>query len=111
MVHAARFPTPAPGFVEVPRLDFNRILGCATAIAVHGVLLLLLLVPVTAPPTPTEAIRTPIRWILDQDRTPPPPPPPTVPVTHHRTSAPTSHPVQPQVPPVHEATVVDEAVV
>ena len=50
MVHAACSPARVPGFIVVSRLDLNRIFGYATAIAVHAVLLLLLLVPITAPP-------------------------------------------------------------
>ena len=112
MLHAARLPAHAAGFVEAPRLEPGRILGYATAIAVHAVLLLLLLVPITAPPALPEATRTPIRWILDEDRTPPPPPPPVhVPVVQHPAHPAPTAPVRQPVPPVDAPPVVDSAVV
>jgi protein TonB len=102
MVHAARYPA-----YDLPRLDPARIFGYATAIAVHAVLLLLLLVPVTAPPsvaTP-EVFKPPI-WI-DAKREPPPPPPPVharvVPPTH---ASPQPVRSQPQQPPVEQQQVI-----
>ncbi|NUS39366.1 MAG: energy transducer TonB [Lysobacter sp.] len=110
MVHAARFPTQVPGFVEAPRLDFNRIFGYATAILVHGALLLLLLVPITAPPTAPDVTRTPIRWIQQREIPPPLPPPVHVPVVQHPSHPAAAHPLQQPLPPTDQQ-VVDRATV
>ena len=115
MVHAARFPTHAPGFIELlpfeaRRLDFKRIFGYATAIAVHGVLLLLLLVPITVPPAAPVATTTPIRWIVHEE-TPPPLPPIKVPVVHHPSHPAQQPPVRQPLQPVDPQPVVDRAVV
>lgn len=117
MVHAARFPTLAPGFVEIApfkagRLDFNRIFGYATAIAVHGVLLLLLLVPITAPPAvaPPE-VDQPYVPIERKVETPPPPPPVTVPVVQHPHHPAPTHPMQQPMQPADQQPVVDSGVV
>jgi protein TonB len=105
MVHAARLPARVPGFIEVPRLDFNRIFGYATAIAVHAVLFLLLLVPITAPPA--VAPRDPPRWVIPVKEVPPPVPEP-VPVVHH--SNPTHAPVRtPQAVPDRPPVLLDHA--
>lgn len=100
MVHAARYPA------FVPRLDPVRIFGYATAIAVHVALLMLLLVPVTAPPmVPTlEDFR--IVWVPAEKKAPPPPPPIEVPVVKRQPNAaphpvatvPTPQPVQQAIP-------------
>lgn len=111
MVHAARLPARSPGFIEVPRLDFNRIFGYATAIAVHAVLFLLLLVPITAPPTLAPKIDIPWRPIDRRIEPPPPPPPPVhAEVRPHQAAANPTRTVQP--PPTNDQqTVVDDAVV
>lgn len=110
MVHAARLPARVPGFIEVPRLDFNRIFGYATAIAVHAVLFLLLLVPITAPPAAVTP--EPPRWIIPVKQIPPPEPKPIVtkvaPRTPHATPA---RPTQTVQPPVDQQPVVDQRVV
>jgi len=107
MVHAARFPS-----FDVPRLDFNRIFGYATAIAVHVVLLLLLLIPITAPPVAT----TPDHDIVVVPLTPKVEPIPQIPVQTKVTPA-KAHPVPEhpaQVPqPINDTQqiVVDEDIV
>jgi len=107
MVHAARFPS-----FDVPRLDFNRIFGYATAIAVHGVLLLLLLIPITAPPLAT----TPDHDIVVVPLTPKVEPIPQIPV-HAKVTPAKAHPAPEraaQVPqPIDDTQqiVVDEDVV
>jgi protein TonB len=113
MVHAARLPARIPGFIEVPRLDFNRIFGYATAIAVHVVLLLLLLVPITAPPS--SVVPEPPRpiWFEVVKKIPPPEPPKPVPVVQRPTTHPSSTPrtVAPETPVVlNTARATDEAV-
>jgi protein TonB len=111
MVHAARLPARIPGFIEVPRLDFNRIFGYATAIAVHAVLFLLLLVPITAPPAVAPPEVHPY-FPIDQKLEPPPPQPPVqVPVVQHPTHPAPTRPVQPPMQVADEQPVVDNAVV
>lgn len=112
MVHAACSPARVPGFIVVSRLDLNRIFGYATAIAVHAVLLLLLLVPITAPPAVAPPQVEQIYRPIDRRIEPPPPPPPPV---HVDVRPPTAHPtpthtMQPQ-PPTNRQTVVDDTVV
>lgn len=115
MVHAARLPARVPGFIEIMpfkawRLDFNRIFGYATAIAVHAVLLLLLLVPITAPPAAVTP--EPPRWIIPVKQIPPPEPKPIITKVVPRTPHPTpTHPNPTTQPPVDQQPVVDQSVV
>ena len=112
MVHAARLPARVPGFVEVPRLDFNRIFGYATAIAVHAVLFLLLLVPITAPPAAKVPIIDTVWHPIEKKVEPPPPPPPVdAKVTPPKSHAAPSRTVQPVPPTDDQKTIVDEQVV
>lgn len=112
MVHAARLPARIPGFVEVPRLDFNRIFGYATAIAVHAVLFLLLLVPITAPPAIPPKVDIPWRPIDRRIEPPPPPPPPVqAEVRPHQAQANPTRTVQPPPPTNDQQATVDNAVV
>ena len=117
MVHAARLSARSPGFAEITpfnagRLDFNRIFGYATAIAVHAALLLLLLVPITAPPAVAPPIvDQPYRPIDRKVELPPPPPPIQVPVVQHPTHVPLAHPVQQPASPVEAQPIVDSNVV
>ncbi|HSR64895.1 MAG TPA: TonB family protein [Xanthomonadaceae bacterium] len=112
MVHAARFPTQVPGFVEVPSLDFNRIFGYATAILVHGVLLMLLLVPITAPPAlAPPRVEQPYVPIERKLEPPPPLPPIRVPVVQHPTHPAPTRPVQQPMQPLDPQPVVDRAAV
>jgi protein TonB len=94
------------------RLDFNRIFGYATAIAVHAVLFLLLLVPITAPPAITSpVVDTVWRPIERRVEVPPPPPPPVHAEVTHQTHAAPTRPVQPPQPPDNQQAVVNDAVV
>ena len=88
-------------FATRPRLDANRISGLAAAIAINAALLMLLVVPMRAPPSISlpDVIR--VRWI--QSKPVPPTPSITVPVTH--TPAPShaavthAEPIAPQFDP------------
>jgi len=110
MVHAARLPARIPGFIEVPHLDFNRIFGYATAIAVHAVLFLLLLVPITAPPAVTR--EPPPVWVVPVDEIPPPLPEPVQAKVTPRKSPPApTRPVQSPQTPVDQQPIVEDSVV
>ena len=70
--------------------DLKRIAGMAAAIVLNAALLMLLMVPIQAPPDLSLPDRGPdFRWILPKPKTPPPPP--IVPVDHPH--APTNHPI------------------
>ncbi|HET6434394.1 MAG TPA: energy transducer TonB [Xanthomonadaceae bacterium] len=103
MVHAARYPAFA-----FPRLDPLRISGYATAIAVHVALLMLLLVPVTAPPVVPALEDFSIVWVPIEKKAPPPPPI-EVPVVR-RQAQPTPRPViaVPPQPPVQQQAAQDD---
>jgi len=87
--------TPSP--VVPLHIEASRVLGWSTAIAVHALALMLLLIPATQPLIKAPRERMQVTWVL-----PPPPPleiihhppadpprlPPTVPVTTQRASAP-----------------------
>ena len=111
MVLAARLSARSPGFVEVPRLDFNRIFGYATAIAVHAVLFLLLLVPITAPPAVTVPIIDTVWHPVEKKVEPPPPPPPV----DAKVTPPKAHPAPTRTveraPANDRKTLVDDKVV
>ena len=101
MVHAIRFPSSP--FASRLHPDAKRIVGLAAAISLNTALLMLLLVPMRAPPTLSlpEVIR--LQWI--QHKPIPPTPPVKVPVTtpQPRPHAAVMHPqkvVQPMDPPV-----------
>lgn len=96
MVHAIRSRSSQ----SRPHPDVNRIAGFAVAITINAALLMLLLVPMGAPPPLSLPDPTPvIDWIT---RKPVPPTPIQVPVTK----------VQPRVhPPVAQPTVVAPAIV
>ncbi len=75
MAHAIRSTRSAP------HPDGKRIAGLAIAILFNSALLMVLLVPMTAPPVPSPPDPTPVlRWITPAPVTPPAPPIP-VPVT------------------------------
>jgi protein TonB len=60
--------------MQRPHPDGNRIAGYAAAITVNAALLMLLLVPLRAPPALDRPdVIQPIRWVLQE--TPPPQPP------------------------------------
>lgn len=86
--------TPSP--VVPLHIEASRVLGWSTAIAVHALALMLLLIPATQPLIKAPRERMQVTWVL-----PPPPPeiirhppadpqrlPPTVPVTTQRAPAP-----------------------
>lgn len=86
--------TPSP-VVPLP-IEASRVLGWSTAIAVHALALMLLLIPATQPLIKAPRERMQVTWVL-----PPPPPeiirhppadpprlPPVVPVTTQRAPAP-----------------------
>lgn len=76
MSHATRLRAHAPrhqaGTFRIPQLDFNRIAAEAGTIAINGVLLLLLLVPLTPGVGPVE-VEEEIIIIPATPRKPPPP--------------------------------------
>jgi protein TonB len=87
--------TPSP--VVPLHIEASRVLGWSTAIAVHALALMLLLIPATQPLIKAPRERMQVTWVLP----PPPPPeiihhppadpprlPPTVPVTTQRAPAP-----------------------
>ncbi|HVR81843.1 MAG TPA: TonB family protein [Luteimonas sp.] len=101
MVHAL-------GHSTRPHPDANRIAGITAAIAFNAALLLLLLVPISAPPS--LAIEdVPYRWILPAQKQPVPEKPIPVPVTKTQPQI-TPTVIQPrtQTPPVIDQTVVDQ---
>jgi len=86
MVHAMR---PAFHSFHDIHPDAKRIAAMAAAIVLNAALLMLLVVPMRAPPSVPLPDRDPdLRWILPKTEKPKPP---VVPVDHQR--APTTHPV------------------
>ena len=73
MVHAIRHP-------ERTHPDINRIAGLAAAIAFNAALLMLLLVPISAPP-PQAIEEVPYHWVLPAEKKPIPEKPVQVPIT------------------------------
>ena len=73
MVHAIRHP-------ERSHPDIKRIAGLAAAIAFNAALLMLLLVPISAPP-PQAIEEVPYHWVLPAEKKPIPEKPVQVPVT------------------------------
>jgi protein TonB len=97
MVHAIRSSSR-------PHPDANRIAGYAVAIAFNAALLLLLLMPMEAPPTlPTEEVFRP--WFLPVEKTPPPTPPVPAQVVARQ------QPTMPVQQPQHQAPTNEEQVV
>jgi protein TonB len=100
MVHSIRHS-------QRPRLEPNRIAGFAAAITLNTVLLMLLLVPMRAPPVmPLPTITQVLRWV--EVRPKPPIPPVPVPVTHRRPISPTALVREKTAtPPIDDTPVVD----
>jgi protein TonB len=94
MVHAISHATRPAVHAHMPRLDRNRIFAGAGAIALNAALLMLLLVPITAPQLLPESIRPDVVII---DRIEPKPVPP-LPV----------EPERPEPEPVQRAQPVPE---
>jgi len=87
MVHATH--RASPSFHDI-HPDAKRIAGMAAAIVLNAGLLMLLMVPMRAPPGIALPDRDPdLQWVLPKTETPPTPP--IVPVEHHRT--PSTHPM------------------
>jgi len=116
MVHAIRIPShtsrslPSPSHASIqrPHPDGNRIAGYAAAITFNAALLMLLLVPLRAPP-PLDVpdASQPIHWILRE--TPPPLPPLPVRVEKPRPQPPsTMAPQRVETPPAPRIPVLSE---
>lgn len=85
--------TPSP--VVPLQIDASRVLGWSTAIAVHALALMLLLIPATQPLIKAPRERLQVRWVLPPPppmdltpRHPDPVPPRTVPVNTQRVPSP-----------------------
>jgi len=85
--------TPSP--VVPLHIDASRVLGWSTAIAVHALALMLLLIPATQPLIKAPRERLQVRWVLPPPppmdltpRHPDPVPPRTVPVNTQRVPSP-----------------------
>jgi protein TonB len=91
-----------------PHPDGNRIAGYAVAITVNAALLMLLLVPLRAPPPlHMPDVIQPIRWILRE--TPPPQPARPVTIEKPRPQAPsTAAPRRVESPPAPQTAVLSE---
>jgi periplasmic protein TonB len=101
-------PRVAPLQVTSQPVEMSRVLGWSTAIAVHALAFLLLLIPATyvAAPLPREQMS--MRWMVPLEL--PPPPPPVLPVSEPlpiqpATATPTPR-VAPLPPPTASATDV-----
>lgn len=97
MVHSTRH-TPRP------HLEPNRIAGLAAAITINSALLMLLLVPLSAPPVmPLPTITQVLHWV--EARPEPPKPPEPVPVTHAPPAATPVH-AKAATPPTDQTPVI-----
>lgn len=116
MVHAIRIPShtsrslPSPSHASMqrPHPDGIRIAGYAAAITVNAALLMLLLVPLRAPPALDRPdVIQPIRWVLQE--TPPPQPPRPVTIQKPRPQTPsTVAPRRVESPPAPQTPVLSE---
>lgn len=91
------------------RLEPNRIAGLAVAIALNAALLMLLLVPMHAPPLAVPTVTQVLQWVRTRPPVPAPPPPRPVPVTRtqpqvHATPRPTPEAITTDDPPLLSAT-------
>lgn len=108
MVHAISHATHPAAHAQTPRLDRNRIFAGAGAIALNAGLLMLLLVPVTAPQLLPQGIRPDVVFI--EKTRPRPVLPPPMPVQRERTEPQPVERVRPSpplpvVPPVVQPVV------
>jgi protein TonB len=112
MAQTLALPTDA---VRIEKLDFTRIWAEAAAIAVHGVALLLLLVPMNmyVPPAESRSV-TDVVPILPEKPPTPPPPPEKVEIIQRRVvpatpaiSQPTVELQQPIVDPLPDDVAID----
>lgn len=91
-----------------PRLDFNRILGISSTLALNVLALLFLLMPMTLPgPVPLPVKDMQWEWIEPKPR--PTQPPPVVPIEQKRTPAQPQpvRRVETQAPPIEQLVVPD----
>lgn len=91
-----------------PRLDFNRILGISSTLALNVLALLFLLMPMTLPPPmPLPDKDMEWRWIEPEPK--PTPLPPVVQIVPRQTPTQTQpvQRVEPQAPPVEQLVVPD----
>lgn len=116
MVHAIQVPSrpsmsrpasPRP-WLPRPHPDGNRIAGYAVAITFNAAMLMLLLVPLRAPPVLDQPdITQPIRWILRD--TPPPLPPRPVTIEKPTPQPPSTAAPRPvETPPLPQTPVLSE---
>jgi protein TonB len=92
-----------------PHPDGNRIAGYAVAITVNAALLMLLLVPLRAPPALDRPdVIQPIRWILQKTPPPQPPLPATIEKPRKQTPSSTVAPRRVESPPAPQASVLSE---
>lgn len=101
--------------VRIGRLDFTRIWAEAAAIAVHGVALLLLLVPMNMYVPPVESVSvTDVVAILPEKPPTPPPPPEKVEIIQRRVVPATPAIPQPRIemqqPPIVDPVPDDVAI-
>ena len=111
MVHAtliSSHTSPSHASMHRPHPDGNRIAGYAAAITINAALLMLLLMPLRAPPSlDMPEVIQPIRWIMRE--TPPPQPPRPVTVEKPRPQAPSVvAPRRVETPPAPQAPVLSE---
>lgn len=105
MVHALRSPTGSASHFHP---DAKRVAGLAAAISLNVALLMLLLVPMQAPPSLELAETGPkFRWIVPSPEVPPAPPM-HVPITPHRAQPHKATPVPQPVAHTAESQVVDQ---
>ncbi|MFC3549971.1 energy transducer TonB [Lysobacter cavernae] len=117
MTHAIALPSHRSGAFEPPRLDGNRIVANAGALAVNAALLLLLLVPLTAPQLLTLPRRDDNPVLIQVVRAKPKPitsepvPVPVVPKTARQPAVTTPQPriETPPLEPVADSQPGDEA--
>ena len=84
---------------EPVRIDPLRVTGMAGAMAVNAIALMLLLIPVQAPPDAIDEEDGPPVVFIDAAKPPPPPPPPEVEVRQRTTARPTPQTITPPVQP------------
>lgn len=96
-------------FRSSSRPDFARILAIATAIAVHVLAMMLLLMPLAGPQPEKSSLPEPDRWVLPQKPVVPPLPPENVEVVQKTTPVPPKVVVPRDVKsPLPDAPVIDE---
>jgi len=106
MVHALRSPSRSASHL---RPDAKRVAGLAAAISLNAALLMLLLVPMQAPPSLGLPETGPtLRWIVARPEVPPVPPV-HVPIATHHPQPHKANPVPQPVAHTAESQIVDQA--